>query len=464
MEQAWNWEAIARYWDLMGMVASLAFLALSAHLWYRFFKPYVPGRLPAAAAGITYTAVMLMLYFIPWEMMGMLAYGIGALAAFCILYGMDPEKLRQKLFLSLTMYLLDWIAHGIVGQIRSLFFWSVLDTPFIKAEPMRHFYAYVVVESACVVIRYLCVAALIWIFNRIYVCKDEDMDSRELVLMLAAPLLVLAGYGTFVFIADVYEADLGRYIWDANPSFSTIKICYQLLSYPVIVIQLAFYQSIKDSRRKEMEAAVLAGQLADMEKHIHEVEGLYREIRGLKHEMGNHIMTIEQLVLKNQREETAAYIRSWRQQQKEAVEPIKTGNPVTDVVLAEKRRKAREQGVDLACEFFYPPGAGLDAFDISILLNNALDNAIEAAEGCPAPAVRLRSWRRKNVYMIEVQNPFAGTLMPDGDSGLFRSTKEGREHGFGLANMRKVAQSYMGDIEARTEEGVFVLTVMLMVE
>lgn len=464
MEQQWDWEAIERYWDVTGMVTGLIVLLLSAYLWYRFLRPYVSGPRPAAAAGITYTAVMLVLYFIPWNMMGMFAYGAGTLAAFCVFCGLDPRRIRQKLFLSLAMFLLDWIAHGITGEIRSLMFWGILDTPFMRADPMSQFYAYIVVEGVCIAVRFLVTAALIWLMNRIYVCKKEDMDGREVVLMLVTPLLVLVGYGIFAFIAEVYEADLGRYIWDANPNFSTIKICYQLLSYPAIVIQLAFYQSIKESRRKEKEAAVLAGQLAEMKKHVNEVEGLYRQIRGLKHEMGNHIMTIEQLVLQDQREEAAAYLKAWREQQKQAVEAIKTGNPVTDVVLTEKQRKAKAQGVELVCEFFYPQETRLNVFDLCILLNNALDNAIEAAAGCPEAAVRLRSWRRKNAYMIEVKNPFSGALALDEESGLFQSTKGGQEHGYGLANMRKVAQEYGGEIDVGTEDGVFALTVLLMVE
>lgn len=469
-------EQIGRYWDLVLRIHSLITLACTGYLLYRFVRPYGASRRAAALAGAAYTAVMMPLYLVPWELQGMFVYAAGTAAAFVLLFALEREKLRQKLFLGFLMYLLDWIASGITNEVRGLLLRAMLRIPsLVEADPWRSLGAYSIVEVLCTVVRFLTTTLLIWIINRIYVCKKEDMDNRELVLMLITPLLVCAGYGTFVFTSETYLADLGKYIWETNPAFSWIKVGYQLLSYLALIVQLAFYQRIKDSHKKEKEAALLAGQIADMKKHIDEVEGLYREIRGIRHDVGNHLMIMEQLVSRQQPGEAAAYLRSWRSQTEQVSPAIRTGNPVTDVVLAQKQRRAKELGVELVSEFWFPEGMGVDVFDISILLSNALDNAVDNTPGnapdntsdnTPAsrPVVQLRSWRRKNVYLMEVSNPFCGTLAPEGRDGLPKSTKEGPEHGFGLANMRRTAQRYYGDLEIRVEDGRFVLTVMLQAE
>lgn len=454
-------EQIERYWELVRVAQALVIFPGTGVLIYRFVRPYVNRRRGAAAAGAAYTAAMIVLYFIPYEMTGISAYGAGNLAAFVLMYVLEPEKPRQKLFLGILMYLLDWIAHGISVWIRDFFFWAVLGNAGLAADPIRHLAVYAGVEVFCTAVRFLCAAALIWTVHRFYVCEKRDMDNRELALMLVTPLLVLAGYGTFAYTSEVYLADLGRYIWDGNPAFSWIKISYQLLSYLALLVQLAFYQRIKEGYQKEKETAVLEGQLADMKKYVEEVEGLYREIQGIRHDMGNHIMIMEQL-MDRQPQEAVDYLKTWRQQLKQAAPEIKTGNPVTDVVLMEKLRRAGEQGVELVSEFLYPSGKSLNAFDISILLNNALDNAIEAAKECRAPRVHLRSWRRKNAYMLEVENPFLGEPKLDPKSGLPQSTRQGVGHGFGLANMQRVARRYQGDLAVSVEEGRFVLTVMLI--
>ena len=53
----------------------------------------------------------------------------------------------------------------------------------------------------------------------------------------------------------------------------------------------------------------------------------------------------------------------------------------------------------------------------------------------------------------------------DNETGLPETTKKDKcSHGFGLANIRKVAQKYYGDIDICQDENNFILTVMLMVE
>ena len=65
--------------------------------------------------------------------------------------------------------------------------------------------------------------------------------------------------------------------------------------------------------------------------------------------------------------------------------------------------------------------------------------------------------------MIKVENSFSGTIRFDGEDGLPESTKQdGGSHGFGLANIRRVAQKYCGDVDIMQEGEVVHLNVMLI--
>ena len=67
--------------------------------------------------------------------------------------------------------------------------------------------------------------------------------------------------------------------------------------------------------------------------------------------------------------------------------------------------------------------------------------------------------------MLEVSNCIRKQVEIDAETGLPETTKNDKEgHGFGLANIRKVAQKYYGDIDIEQENGSFKLTVMLMIE
>ena len=300
--------------------------------------------------------------------------------------------------------------------------------------------------------------------NRIYVHKRENMQVKELALMLATPFLALTGYLIFLYFSDIWLGTFGTYIWNVYSQYMWIRALYQMVSYGAILTTIVLYQSIKGSHRREKESAVLAEQMTDMRRHIGQMEAVYSDIRGLKHDMGNHVLTLEALLDKKEHREAEVYLSGLKEQLNKIEEEMKTGNPVTDVILAEKRKEAQERGIGFICDFHYPEKTGINAFDVSIILNNALDNAMEAAEGCERPFIDIKSWRQRNVYMIEVRNPFIGNLITDRESGLPESAKGGSGHGFGLKNMQKVARKYHGDIDVRQEKNGFVLTVMMMLE
>ena len=126
-------------------------------------------------------------------------------------------------------------------------------------------------------------------------------------------------------------------------------------------------------------------------------------------------------------------------------------------------KEAERKGILFTSEFHYPEKLQIDVFDISIILNNALANSIEAAEGCENSYISVLSYQRRNVCMIIVENSCKSQPVMDEESGLPVTDKEDQDgHGFGLINMRRVAQKYYGDIDISCDGNSFVLHVMLM--
>ena len=144
----------------------------------------------------------------------------------------------------------------------------------------------------------------------------------------------------------------------------------------------------------------------------------------------------------------------------------KTGHPITDIILHQARQQAKKRGLHFSADFHYPPGKDFDVYDISVMLNNALENATEACGQVPRGEIEVRSYMRGNLYFLEVVNDFAGELRRREDTDLPATTKEdGRHHGLGLANIARCAEKYRGTVDIGTEakEGrqKFRLVVML---
>lgn len=452
------------YWEVLSCIVNIAAMWITGYLFCRFVRSFVGSRGIAKTVGAVYFAVMMVIYFIPYEMESMVAYAVGTASAFAVMYCLDRRNIEQKLFLALVMYLLQWIAHGIAIIPRNMVLKCIDASGYISTRPMLLFGCYAVEEVFYLVLIFLLMLLLVCIIDKVYICKKENISWKELGFMIAPLLSVLLGYGVFSFFSTAYLSDTGRYIWNIHMEYEWIRALYQMISYISIIAVIVFYQKIKESHRKEKENALLAEQAASMESHISEVNALYCDIRGLKHDMGNHVMVLENLVRKNEHKEAVRYLEKLKERLEEAGTEVKSGNPVTDVILTEKQREAERKGIDFVCDFHYPEGTKINAFDVSVILNNAVSNAIEAAEKCNHPYVHIKSYRKKNAYMIEVINRFSGWLVLNEESGLPESTKKESGHGFGLVNIRKVAQRYFGDIDIEQDGDEVRLCIMLMVE
>jgi sensor histidine kinase YesM len=457
-------EHMEMYWEVLSCVVSIVCIGITGCLFCRLVNPFLEKRKNAIAVGVTYFATMLVMYFIPYEMKGMTAYAIGTWMSFMVMYFLERRNIEQKVFLAVVMYLLNWISKGIALVPRAIVLKMIDVSRFISSRQLLLLGCYAVEEIFNVMLIFLLMAFLIRMIDKVYVCKKENMSRKELGLMLATPLLVLLGYGSFSFFSNSYVADTGQYIWNIHSEYEWITALYQMISYIAIITVIVFYQNIKESHRREKENAVLAEQIISMENHISEVELLYRDIRSLKHDMGNHVTVLENLVRNNEQQEAAKYLSELKEQYLKTDTGVKSGNPVTDVILTEKQKEAKNRGIAFVSDFHYPEETKINAFDVSVILNNAVGNAIEAAAGCDKPYVHIKSYRKNNAYMIEVSNNFSGNLIMNEESGLPESTKEGEEHGYGLLNIRKVAQKYYGDIDTTQDRDEFRLSIMLMLE
>lgn len=450
-------------WAVVSYITGVMNLIVEGWLFYCFVRPFLNKNKYAGMVGVSYFFVMFLLYVVPF----VIEYPriFGAAAAFLVMCLIDRSNMTQKIFLVIVMYLLQWIAQGVVLLPRSIMFAFFINTSYMMTRTMLQFMVYILVEVWNCILRGFFLYLMVTGIQRVYVGKKETITGKELLMLLSMLLTMLTGYVAFTFFSDVYVHDTGQYIWNVHGEYNLLKILYQIVSLSAVFVVIVVYQRIKEKQREEKENAVLAEQIESMKSHIREVEKLYRDMRGLKHDMGTHMMILQNLLVKNERDAFETYFKELKITWSGNVREIKTGNPITDVILTEKQKEAKEKGIDFICEFFYPAETKVGAFDVSVILNNAIANAMEAAEGCQNPYISVSSYRKKNVYMIEVKNCIKNCVEIDEETGLPETSKQDKEnHGFGLINIRKVARKYYGDIDMEQDGNTFLLSVMLMVE
>lgn len=424
----------------------------------RLVKPFMGRKEKVRLVWAAYSLTMLLPIGMNCRLSTTVAVLIGIFAAFLVMCRADQRNYEQKIFLAAAFFSLCWLAYAITGILYDNLYGFATHTDFMAKSPDYLWDAlYVVMCIVYLMLEIVILLAGIWCVGKVYAYKSINMTRKELCILLAPLFTGAAGFEIIYYYRSFYIRETGK-ITEAYDAWAVI---YYTVSIAVVVAVIGLYQSIKVKQEEKLQNELLAAQIDSVRHHIGQVECLYQNIRGIKHDMANHIMTLERLYASDMTEEARAYSTELKAALAVVVGEIKSGNPVTDVILQEWKGEAKKRGMQFQSDFYYPTGSDINAFDVSVILNNALQNAVENA--AKNAYVSIRSYHRNNAYMIEVANSFGGTLQWDSESGLPVTSKGKTEgHGYGLSNIRRVAAKYAGDIVIDIKDGKFCLSVMLM--
>lgn len=196
-------------------------------------------------------------------------------------------------------------------------------------------------------------------------------------------------------------------------------------------------------------------------KHYDEVELMYRKMRGWRHDYHNHIQVLKANMSLQQYDKAEEYLDRLEEDLTTVDTVLKTGNVMVDAILNSKLSLLQEKKIAVDATAIVPGDIGISGIDLSILIGNLLDNAMEACVRIPKEEERfIRIYIdivKKQLY-ISVTNSMLGKAGRVG--GSFLSTKQGHQ-GFGLLSIDSIVAKYHGYLNRQTEEGVFATEVML---
>lgn len=184
-------------------------------------------------------------------------------------------------------------------------------------------------------------------------------------------------------------------------------------------------------------------------------------IRQYRHDMKNHLLCILVLLRNERITEAMRYIEELESGIKTSAEGSGE-NLVLHKLMEEKLREAKKQNVEVACRIGIGRDLQVRDIDWSILLGNALDNALEALEKVAEEERRLWISLREEKGMLAgtIRNTMSAKVKKQ--AGAYETTKKDKAgHGMGIAQMRKVAARYEGSLEivedGKTFEVIFLL-------
>lgn len=453
---------VEKYWMVTSKISVIALLMITGIYFGKFVCPYIKKKKGAVAVSIVYITIMLVLYMIPPQIDNFSAYLIGVIAAFLAMYVEDRRNIYQKIFLAITFFSIRWLTVAMAGRLDDLVTKALVFRNMSAEKVWLQYGLYVGTRVLDIVLCIAFIAVAIGLINKAYIYKKDEMSVKEMVMLIIPSLVGVTGYGILQYYLMIYERDTGKNLIDTYGFYGALSFLHYLISIVAILVVIVMFQNWKEMQEEQRGQELVLNQISDMKKHIEEVEKLYRDIRPMRHDMGNHIQTLEHLVAHNNMDDATEYLEHLKNEWDKVSPEIKTGSPVIDVILMEKLREAKERQIRFLSDFHYPQNTKLNAFDLSVIMNNALNNCMENVSG-DDPYISISSFRKNSIFMITIKNSFGGQLN-FGDSDLPETTKSGREHGMGLNNIRRVARMYMGDISLEQGNEEVILSIMIQVE
>ena len=212
---------------------------------------------------------------------------------------------------------------------------------------------------------------------------------------------------------------------------------------------------------KQIDKRIAAYQRELVETHYAEVENMYRQIRGWRHDYRNHIQAMKAYAAKGDWDAICRYLDELDTDLNTVDTVIKTGNPMTDAILNSKISLARSKAITVRCDAQIPVKLKMSELDLCCILGNLFDNAIEASLALPEEQRLIRVYMdmKGSQLYISFTNLTAGGKLSK-VKGLFPSSK-GDGHGFGLVRIDSIVARLDGYLSRNSEDGAFTTEILI---
>jgi len=212
--------------------------------------------------------------------------------------------------------------------------------------------------------------------------------------------------------------------------------------------------------QKLIEKQIESYQSELMQKYCDEVENMYTQMRGWRHDYHNHIQTLQASMALGKYEEVNEYLRQLNDDLTSVDTVLKTGRVMVDALLNGKISLAVRNQIPVNAKAKLPEALQMNDVELCVLIGNLMDNAIEANNRLEAEMRFLRIYiGRKNTYLYIAVTNAAGPKQNKSGS-LFPSSK-GPRHGFGLARVKRIVQKHDGIFTAASEDGGFTAEILI---
>ena len=212
---------------------------------------------------------------------------------------------------------------------------------------------------------------------------------------------------------------------------------------------------------KQIDKRIAAYQRELIETHYREVENMYRQIRGWRHDYRNHIQMMKVLAANGDMDALKAYLDELDTDLNTVDTVVKTGNPMADAILNSKISLARSRNIPTQVDAHIPVKLKMSELDLCCIIGNLFDNAMEASMALPEEKRMIRVYMdmKGTQLYISFTNFTAAKKLSKVGKGF--KTSKGEGHGFGLVRIDDIVSRYDCYLSRNSEDGAFTTEILI---
>lgn len=301
------------------------------------------------------------------------------------------------------------------------------------------------------------------IFIYVYMVMKENIKKEKIYLIdrryyfLTGTILILTVIAIFMTIW--MHGNIENESMDNN--LFAFTLCVSLISIIAIVLTDRIIKDMNEKHKDEMELQRMKMEHA----YLSDVNSALEELRILKHDMRGELAIIHGYNELGQKDKIRSHIEKKLQEMNVQLMPKIDKDNVITSFLNFKLKEARSEKIEINIKsrLTEENEIDIDKEDICRVLNNIINNAIEACKQCEKKYINLYINILSNCIVIKSENPFIGEIKKE-DGKILTIKKDKARHGYGLKSIKNIAEKYGGFMNVNYNNNVFTIEVQMLIK
>lgn len=413
--------------ELTGVVAEI----LLAHIYFNgFFAKRSHPRWAMVGSYIAFGVILTALAFLPnvsFLRLVFCATGLGM-----IVYFFFRSSVLQAVYASISYSGLYVLNEMLVFGLFALFH---IDVQQIMSDARTRTMAIIITHM----LLWLCVLIVLAITKR-----------RRTAITLSFLLTLTPGYiaGIVLGLSFCMHVLSGDEVMPVPILVSAIGLLY------VNIVIVLYAERAKSASDQKLQAELAEHHYAMQEQYYTQLRSEQEETRAMFHDINKYMQAMRTLAAEGNVAEVNQMMAETQELFDSLTTVVDVGNSVVSVILNEYREITEDADISFTFDVSVPQNLGISAVDLYVLMGNTLDNAVEACASVPAEEryIRIQMRTYHNILFYQIENPFA-----EG----YPQRSRGKNHGYGLQNVRKCVEKHDGHMSVSQNDNKFVLSMRL---